>query len=309
MKIKGYDIIGDIHGYAKQLLQLLGALGYADDGECFRHTSRTAVFLGDFIDRGPAIRETLAIVRPMVEHGAAVAVMGNHELNALAFHTADSNASDGGYLRPRTDVNHRQHAATLAQLSPEEMRSHLAWFRMLPLWWECEGFRVVHACWDERAVCTLREVFHGSITDEILAQACLPDGRLYSPIETLLKGKEMTLPAGHHYRDCEGRVRIKCRTKWYANPSGHSYRAYALAPEPINCDAPVADDVLLSAMPYPLGAKPVFVGHYGLRGVRPSLLASNVACVDWGITKGGFLAAYRWSGEPTLRAEHFHFVG
>lgn len=308
MKIRGYDIIGDIHGHAEQLLQLLETLGYAEDGDCLRHPTRKAVFLGDFIDRGPAIRETLAIVRPMVEHRAAVAVMGNHEMNVLAFHIADATGKDGNYLRPRTVDNHRQHAASLAQLAPEEMQSHLAWFRTLPLWWECEGFRVVHACWDERSVHTLRSVCTGPLTDEILAQGCLPTGHLYSSIETLLKGKEMVLPHGFHYRDCEGRVRIQCRTKWYESPSGHTYRTYALGPESINCDAAVSDEVLKAAMPYPAGEKPIFVGHYGLVGGQPSPLASNVACLDWGITRGGFLSAYRWCGESELRAENFCVV-
>ena len=305
MKTKGYDIIGDVHGHSKQFLQLLEMLGYSEEGDCFRHPSRNAIFLGDFIDYGPAIRETLAIVRPMVEHGAAVAVMGNHELNALAFHTADTGETAENYLRPRTADNHRQHAATLAQLPAKEMESSLAWFRTLPLWWECDGFRVVHACWNERSICNLRAYSDGLITDEILTQGCLPAGRLYSSVETLLKGKEMTLPDGHHYRDCEGRVRIKCRTKWYSSPSRQTYRTYALTSEPIDCDAPVSEDVLATATPYPTDAKPVFIGHYGLLGTRPSPLAANVACVDWGIAKGGVLCAYRWSRESTLRAAHF----
>lgn len=47
-------------------------------------TERQAIFLGDFIDLGPQIRKTLEMVRPMVESGSALSVMGNHELNALA---------------------------------------------------------------------------------------------------------------------------------------------------------------------------------------------------------------------------------
>ena len=305
MKTTGYDIIGDVHGHAEELLQLLAMLGYSESANGFRHPSRKAVFLGDFIDRGPAIRETLEIVRPMVEHGAAVAVMGNHELNALAFHTAACGGESGNYLRPRTDDNQRQHSATLAQLTAREMESYLAWFRTLPLWWECEGFRVVHACWDELSLRTLRPYCDGLITDAILAQGCLPAGCLYSPIETLLKGKEMLLPDGYHYRDCEGRVRVKCRTKWYESACGQTYRSYALASETIDCDARVQDGCVAAADPYPTDSKPVFIGHYGLIGPRPSPLAANGACVDWGVAKGGFLVAYRWCGESTLRNDHF----
>jgi hypothetical protein len=37
-------------------------------------------------ERGPMIRETLIIVRPIVESGNAIALMGYHEYNALCFH-------------------------------------------------------------------------------------------------------------------------------------------------------------------------------------------------------------------------------
>ena len=82
-----YDIIGDIHGHADELVELLGLLGYESQDNVYTHPTRTAVFVGDFIDRGPRIREVLRLVRPMCESGSALAVMGNHEFNALAFHT------------------------------------------------------------------------------------------------------------------------------------------------------------------------------------------------------------------------------
>lgn len=52
------------------------------------------IFLGDFIDRGPKIRETLQIVRAMVDAGTALAVMGNHEYNAICFHSPESARRD-----------------------------------------------------------------------------------------------------------------------------------------------------------------------------------------------------------------------
>src|SRR4051794_116693 len=84
-----YDLIGDIHGHADELEQLLEGLGYHRHAGVYRHPERKVIFLGDFIDRGPKIRQVLEIVRPMLEEGHALAVMGNHELNALAFHTED----------------------------------------------------------------------------------------------------------------------------------------------------------------------------------------------------------------------------
>ena len=51
-----YDLIGDIHGHAAELCQLLQQLGYAPDAlGTYRHPAgRQVIFVGDFIDRGPA---------------------------------------------------------------------------------------------------------------------------------------------------------------------------------------------------------------------------------------------------------------
>ena len=80
----GFDVIGDIHGHADALTRLLGKLNYRVQDCVYRHASRTVVFLGDFVDRGPHQREVLRVARAMVEAGAARAVMGNHEFNAIA---------------------------------------------------------------------------------------------------------------------------------------------------------------------------------------------------------------------------------
>ena len=77
--LNGYDIIGDIHGCADKLEALLSRLGYLKQGGVWKHADRIAVFLGDYIDRGPEILETLKIVRDMRDAGSAVALMGNQE--------------------------------------------------------------------------------------------------------------------------------------------------------------------------------------------------------------------------------------
>ncbi|MEI8146201.1 MAG: polynucleotide kinase-phosphatase [Alphaproteobacteria bacterium] len=83
-----FDIIGDIHGCADELEELLGKLGYGlawvdRDGE--RHCQitppqgRKAVFVGDIVDRGPRVADSLRLVMDMVADGHAFCVMGNHE--------------------------------------------------------------------------------------------------------------------------------------------------------------------------------------------------------------------------------------
>jgi len=98
-----FDLIGDVHGHAEELAALLGTLGYQRQRNVFRHPERRAVFVGDLIDRGPAIREAVRLARDMVEAVAALAALGNHEINALALNTPDPDAP-GEHLRRRTLV-------------------------------------------------------------------------------------------------------------------------------------------------------------------------------------------------------------
>jgi hypothetical protein len=298
-----YDLIGDIHGHADALEGLLARLGYSRQSGVYRHPDRQAIFLGDFIDRGPRIRETLDIVRPMIDSGAALAVMGNHELNALAFHTPDPE-KPGEHLRPHDEKNSNQHAETMRQVPAGELTSYLNWFRTLPLWLDLDGLRVVHACWDETCMAKIA----GPLTDEFLYSACLSGGSLFEPVEAILKGKEVRLPPGATFRDKDGHERTATRVKWYEPSDGHTYRTYAMASEPIESDEPLPEEVARAAVPYPGDAKPVFVGHYWMRAEQPGLLRRNIACVDWSVAKGGFLCAYRWDGERELDQGKFVWI-
>ncbi|WP_431949403.1 polynucleotide kinase-phosphatase [Nocardia lijiangensis] len=81
-----FDVIGDVHGCRAELETLLGELGYAVDrdeaGRAIgaRHPGgRTAVFVGDLVDRGPDTPGVLRLVMGMVAAGTALCVTGNHE--------------------------------------------------------------------------------------------------------------------------------------------------------------------------------------------------------------------------------------
>lgn len=308
-----YDIIGDIHGHARPLCQLLEHLGYQRSGRSYRHAERQVIFVGDFVDRGPDIPRVLEIARDMVERGHARAVMGNHEMNALAYQTPDPHSPEQ-HLRPRTPKNTAQHRATLEQLTPADLRSYLAWFRTLPLWLdltEAGGPRVVHACWDDLAIAELsaRLDEHGGVTDDFLRRAYRGEKSLYRAMTTVLKGREASLPPGYGFLDKEGSRRTRFRTRWYLPADGHTYRSYSFQSAPIECDLPLAPEIVQAARPYPPDAPLVCVGHYWLVPQRPARLAENVACVDYSVAKDGFLCAYRWHGESTARDEHFATAG
>jgi len=310
--VAGYDLIGDIHGHADELRTLLGLLGYKEADGVYQHSERQVVFLGDFIDRGPKIREVLAIARSMVGSGAALAVMGNHEFNALAFHTADPK-SPGVSLRPRHNKNIRQHAATISQMSDSELGDALEWFRTLPMWTEIQGpystsLRAVHACWDDEQITCLSQAteHHGGVNAKFLADAMEKDTPLFNAVEIVLKGKELPLPNGYSYRYEEGHKRIAIRARWYEMPhAGMLYQDYVLQADPIDCPVEIERATCDGITAYPAEAEPVFVGHYWLRADQPQRLASNVACLDYSVAKGGYLCAYRWDGERQLDNSKF----
>jgi protein phosphatase len=88
-----FDIIGDVHGCCDELEMLLKELGYQSvaitmNGPLSSHLyahpeGRKAVFVGDLVDRGPRILDTLRLVRNMVAFGNAICVPGNHDIKLL----------------------------------------------------------------------------------------------------------------------------------------------------------------------------------------------------------------------------------
>ena len=84
-----FDIIGDIHGCFDELVQLLKELGYEistqSDGETIVEPpqGRKAIFVGDFVDRGPKVAEVLRLVMGMQKTGAAICVPGNHDVKLV----------------------------------------------------------------------------------------------------------------------------------------------------------------------------------------------------------------------------------
>jgi protein phosphatase len=83
-----FDIIGDVHGCFDELRDLLSELGYEviHENAGWRVTppdGRKAVFVGDLVDRGPAIPGVLQLVMNMVEAGAALCVPGNHDMKLV----------------------------------------------------------------------------------------------------------------------------------------------------------------------------------------------------------------------------------
>ena len=112
-----FDIIGDVHGCFDELAALLGKLGYRverhdDRFEVSHPEARRLVFLGDLIDRGPGIVDSLRLAMDAVDDGVALCIPGNHEVKLLR------------HLRGRSVTLTHGLDRTVAQLEAEPAAFH-----------------------------------------------------------------------------------------------------------------------------------------------------------------------------------------
>jgi hypothetical protein len=283
------DFIGDIHGHAVELASLLIKLGYNNNKGYFSHPEgRKVVFVGDFIDRGLQIRETLQIVKGMFDNGTADAVMGNHEYNAILFHT--KNKKNGGYYREHGYKEINQHIETLRQFQhhKDEWDMYLEWFKSLPLYIETENYRVVHAYWNQKHIEFLKNnpiVWN----DDFLEKVSSKDSKEYQLVEDLLKGKEQKLPEGYYFLDADKVKREHCRVKWWQQIEHKLTHGDYLIDCPDNLK-----HVELEHTPDEIpNDRPIFFGHYWLKEENPTLASkSNAICLDYSVAKNGHLVAY-----------------
>jgi len=302
-----FDLIGDIHGHSDKLEALLKKLGYAKANGYYAHPGRKALFVGDYIDRGPKISETLDLVRRMVDNDSAIALMGNHEYNALCFHFEKK---EGGHLRKHLIKNIVQHYETLKQFQNNQKKyeEYLAWCKSLPLFYEAEDFRAVHACWDQKSIGFLKQKLKDNcLTNDLIYQSVKKSTKLYEAIDLTLKGKEIKMPEGLFFTDKDGTQRKEIRVKWWEDPKKMTYRSISIEPLSNLPDTPVDLALFKNTDYYHSYEKKVFFGHYWLKG-QPSLYRGNICCLDYSVAKNGFLAAYRFDGEQELTENKFIYV-
>ncbi|MFF0458917.1 polynucleotide kinase-phosphatase [Streptomyces mexicanus] len=152
-----FDIIGDVHGCSTELEALLGKLGYVDG---VHPEGRTAVFVGDLVDRGPDTPGVLRRVMEMVRSGHALCVPGNHENKY------------GRYLKGRKVQPTHGLAETIAQMEgeSEEFRQEVrAFIDGLVSHYVLDGGRLV--------VCHagLPEKYHGRTSGRVRSHALYGD--------------------------------------------------------------------------------------------------------------------------------------
>lgn len=299
-----YDIIGDVHGHADQLKILLKKMGYQLVDNCYVHPTRKAVFVGDFINRGPKIRESLNIIRKMVEGGSAFAILGNHEMYAVLYYLRDI---EGKYYKKRIPKYQLQINQTLDEFvtCKEEFKSHLKWLRTLPMFLDFGDIRVIHAFWDDENIEMLKSTISGpKLTKTVLREIALNETRFSGSFWETCKGIDFSLPKDLLVFDDDGRPHRSFRMKWWINPEGKTFKDISLESRFELPDYTVPKEIIQVRKPYPISDPIVFFGHYCLKQCC-GIIADNLCCVDTCVTRTGKLLAYRWNGENILKKSNF----
>lgn len=127
-----YIAIGDIHGCAATLEALLDQLDSYHD--------RLFVFIGDYIDRGPASKEVVDLLIDFQKEANCIFLRGNHEqmmLDALSGGDKNLWLMNGG----RTTINSYRHGDERFELS----EAHRQFYESTKLYFDTEEYFFVHA--------------------------------------------------------------------------------------------------------------------------------------------------------------------
>lgn len=291
--MSSFTIIPDIHADIARLERSLAAV-----------KGRPA-FLGDFIDAGGdragSDRAVLERVRKLVDGGRAVAVMGNHELNAVLYHTI----VDSRPLRTHSKKNRNQHRSFLNAFGPDpgKARYWVDWLlEALPLWHEADGFRLIHAYWSDTDINLIRERRpDGRLTKEDLPEVAAKETPFAQAVDHLLSGQEAKLPGPYSFLDSKGALRRYVRLAWWRDITTWQDAALSV-PDPSSLPKEQIPPEL-DLVRYPDDAPPVFVGHYKMTGI-PQIEQTNAVCLDYPEAA----CVYHWQGESGLQAENLEGI-
>ncbi len=304
-----YDIIGDVHGNASLLKRLLLRFGYKKTESGYCHPERKAVFVGDFVNRGPEIRKTIRIVRKMVENGNAHAILGNHEINAIIYYLKDKN---GLLLIKSPEKNFLALYKTINQFAnhAEEWTSHRKWMRKLPLYLDFGEIRIVHACWSDEAIETLKKAEAGGKSRKAIFRNVYknPKSATSKSVLTLTKGIDFKMPGDLKIINNKGVAPRTFRMRWWEDPEGKTFEEMSFESKFVLPSYDIPKQIMLHNGVYPESNPIVFFGHY-CRFNGPFIVKPNICCVDSCVTGNKTLTAYQWDGERVLDEQKIIHIG
>ena len=177
-------ISGDIHGHADELEALLKNWLRKQTNGAYRNSGHTAVFLGDYIDRGldaPRGEHRALHVRsgqrarpdgePRIQCARLLDARTRRRLPPRTFHQQDSE-----FTRRRS-----AHTSTATKIPG----GVLDWFYALPLFLETETFRAEHACWNPALMRSAQDLGITRPAVDMFHRSLDKSDALFAPVDEL----------------------------------------------------------------------------------------------------------------------------
>ena len=311
----GYDVIGNVRGSSERLLKMLRHLGYEPSADLIWHHpgGRTAVFTGGIATPHGNTTPCTSLVRSMVDAGTALCVLGAGEFDAIAAAHAPRRV-----LVPATSPAPHDERRVLGDGGLGERGGLgdgglIAWLRTLALWLDLPELRVVHACWSDFDIDSLRDLLGSNCLadDDAVVTASTPGSAANLAIRILLRGHEITLPDHAHWCSADGTMHRTASFRWWSTgPLTLRDRAIAL-PGITDCNGEphrgFDDSAITEAVPVLFGGPPVIVADAPLHGATPPT-TTEVLFLDTHASHPAQLVAYRSSGEQHITLDHLVVV-
>ena len=149
-----FYVVGDIHGRADALRNVFSRIDA--DRAAWQFKRPVQIFLGDYVDRGPASREVLELLSERSHMYETVLLRGNHEVMFLEFFgnpaMLDLWRQNGGLqtlisygLKPSLRPNAEEQRELAENLAIRVPRAHRQFIAAMPTSFSCGDFFFVHA--------------------------------------------------------------------------------------------------------------------------------------------------------------------
>jgi|SRR5690554_496428 len=297
------DFIGDVHAHYNELVGLLKKMDYEYSNGVWQHPQKKAVFVGDFVNRGPSTLKVLELVKSMVENNKGYALLGNHELNLIGYFTLRKNGSPIAKLTPT-------HQAQMEQIkyqfeNEEELQRYIKWLKKLPFFIDFGSTRAVHAYWGKSNKAVVDSTLATNELDKKLIKEIFKENSEFSKsVWQTTKGIEINLPKDLIVKDSKNIRRTNFRIKWWEDPKDKTFRTIGFGNRFQLPKYTIPKEIILPFDVYSPKEPIVFFGHYCL-GNDPLIIMDNICCLDSCVAGNSRkLTAYRWTGEKKLNPEH-----
>jgi hypothetical protein len=296
-----FDIVGDVHGNADLLVVLLQKLNYLDNQENIIQNpeKRQLIFCGDLINRGKNTPRVLEIAKSLYDSNQVIVMPGNHEFFSLFYHFYGKEEFIKPFISKKA-ILFFEHTNIQFLGKESEWEKYMDWFMELPLFFENDELRVIHALWHDAYIDEIKQKFPvptvGKIIKEIVDHQNLD---LLYKINILLRGKEIKFEKEE--RQSLGLYYAKMRTKWWLPDGEYALDEYFMNVPPKSKE--LLKTRFLKHQTKHHGNLPVFFGHYSME-TKPYLISPQFCCLDFGIANSGPLIAYQFKGEGNLTAEN-----